>query len=363
MVNTSPSHQGIDRIIDIEHYNNIMSLLCVTTYVIRFVNNLKTSQRSQRNLKELRADELKNTKTLWIKSVQASAFIKELSFLNRKDRKATPPIWVTQFGLFLSKVHTIKYKGRINNASLLPSTKSPLLLPAKHTLVSLLVKQAHDLVKHSGITATLTTLRERFGVLHGRETVKKILRHCIVCRRYEIATCKTPQFADLPNHQVSEDPPFSHTGLDFAWCQRKPLKGWTWRAQSRQSVRLLVHMHINQSCPSGTDSRIKCTRFSVSFLQICQQTRITGHDPIKQHENVSIFEHGNPKNHPITRSLEVLNQPTHQLELHCGKGSMVGRLLGKTRTKYQITSQESYRPILSEFRWTGHITNRSWGSD
>ena len=92
MVNTSPSHQGIDRIIDIEHYNNIMSLLCMTTYVIRFINNLKTSQRSQQNLKELRVDELKNTKTLWIKSVQASAFIKELSFLNRKDRKATPPI-------------------------------------------------------------------------------------------------------------------------------------------------------------------------------------------------------------------------------------------------------------------------------
>lgn len=219
MVNTSSSHQGIDRIIDIEHYNNIRSLLRVTTYVIRFVNNLKTSQRSQRNLKELRADYLKNTKTLWIKSVQASAFIEELSFLNRQDHKATPPIWVTQFGLFLSKDHTIKCKGQINNASLLPSTKSPLLLPAKHTFISLLVKQAHDLVKHSGITATLTTLttlRERFWVLRGRETVKNILQHCIVCRRYEIATCKIPQFADLPNHRVSEDPPFSHTGLDFA---------------------------------------------------------------------------------------------------------------------------------------------------
>ena len=182
MVNTSPSHQGIDRIIDIEHYNNIMSLLRVTTYVIRFVNNLKTNQRSQRNLKELRADELKNTKTLWIKSVQASVFIEGLSFLNWKDRKATPPIWVTQFGLFQSKDHTIKCKGRINNASLLPSTKSSLLLPAKHTFLSPLVKQAHDLVKHSGITATLTTLRERFWVLRGRETVKKILQHCIVCK-------------------------------------------------------------------------------------------------------------------------------------------------------------------------------------
>ena len=88
-----------------------MSLLRVTAYVIRFVNNLKTSQQSQQNLKELRADELKNAETLWIKSVQASAFIEELSFLNRKDHKATPLIRVTQFGLFLSEDHTIKCKG------------------------------------------------------------------------------------------------------------------------------------------------------------------------------------------------------------------------------------------------------------
>lgn len=87
MVSTSPSYRGIDRIIDIERYNNITSLLRVTAYMIRFINNLKTSQRSQRSLKELRADELKNAETLWIKSVQASAFIEEMSFLNRKTAK------------------------------------------------------------------------------------------------------------------------------------------------------------------------------------------------------------------------------------------------------------------------------------
>ena len=211
MVNTSLTNRGIDKIIiDIERYNNITSLLRVTAYV-----NLKTSPRRQQNLKELRADKLKNAETLWIKSVQASAFIEERSFLNWKDCKATPPIQVIQFGLFLSEDQTIKCKRRINHASLLPSTKSLILLPAKQTFVSLLVKQTHDLVKHSGINATLTTLREQFWGLHGRETVK-ILQHCIVCRRYEIATCKPLQLGDLPNHRVSEDPPFSHTGLDLA---------------------------------------------------------------------------------------------------------------------------------------------------
>ena len=44
MVNTDTSHsldRGIDKIIDIERYSNITTLLRVTAYVTRFVNSLK----------------------------------------------------------------------------------------------------------------------------------------------------------------------------------------------------------------------------------------------------------------------------------------------------------------------------------
>ena len=221
MVNTSsrdaPDH-GIDKIIDIERFSSITNLLRVTAYVNRFINNLKmkTQRKSQRNLNELRADELKNAEILWINAVQKSAFTEELSFLKRNDSKSTPPIRVAQFGLFLNEDQTIRCKGRIDNASLPASSKFPILLPPRHPFVNLLVKQAHDLVKHSGINATLTTLRERLWILRGRETVKKIIRRCVVCRRYETTPCKPTHFADLPDNRVSEDPPFTHVGLDFA---------------------------------------------------------------------------------------------------------------------------------------------------
>ena len=177
---------------------------------------MKTQRKSQRNLNELRADELKNAEILWINAVQKSAFTEELSFLKRNDSKSTPPIRVAQFGLFLNEDQTIRCKGRIDNASLPASSKFPILLPPKHPFVNLLVKQAHDLVKHSGINATLTTLRERLWILRGRETAKKIIRRCVVCRRYETTPCKPTHFADLPDNRVSEDPPFTHVGLDFA---------------------------------------------------------------------------------------------------------------------------------------------------
>ena len=166
-VNTETSDSldcGIDKIMDIERYSNI-TLLRVTAYVIRFVNtvNKRMQKESKGNLSnELTADELKNSETLWIKSVQANAFVDELSFLNQKNSKSTctPPIRVAQFGLFLSEDQTIRCKGRISNAPLPTSSKSPILLPAKHAFVKLVIKQTHDRVKHSGINATLTALRE-----------------------------------------------------------------------------------------------------------------------------------------------------------------------------------------------------------
>ena len=89
-------------------------------------------------------------------------------------------------------------------------------MPAKHTFVKLVIKQIHDRVKHSGINATLTALRERYWVLRGRETVKRVVRHCVVCRRYAASPCKPAQYTDLPGNRVSDDPPFTHLGLDFA---------------------------------------------------------------------------------------------------------------------------------------------------
>lgn len=87
---------------NIDHYSNITRLLRVTAYVVRFIKNIKTKDQSERNLEDLRADELKEAEVLWVKSIQSSAFVDELSFLNRKQGMATPPIRVTQFGLFLS---------------------------------------------------------------------------------------------------------------------------------------------------------------------------------------------------------------------------------------------------------------------
>ncbi|PFX25823.1 hypothetical protein AWC38_SpisGene9511 [Stylophora pistillata] len=199
LVNNSDDtpEKRIDQIIDIRRFHNLTSLLRVTGLVIKFATGLKEAEH------------------LWIKSVQASSFTKEVELLQREDHKLTPPTYVTQFGLYEEGV--VRCKGRLNNSPLPEISRKPILLLTSHEFVELLIKQAHESVQHSGIRDTLTTLRERFWVVRGREAVKRFIRKCVPCCKYQGMPCSPLPPNDLPDKRVSEDPPFMRVGLDFIW--------------------------------------------------------------------------------------------------------------------------------------------------
>lgn len=104
----------------------------------------------------------------------------------------------------------------MNNADLPGSTRNPILLPGKHEFVQLIIKKGHESVKHCGLRDTLTTIRERFWILRGREAVKQVIKKCVICLRINGRPYKSQATLDLPSERVSEDPPFTHVGLDFA---------------------------------------------------------------------------------------------------------------------------------------------------
>ena len=273
--------------------------------MIRFVNNLKTRAqgKSHRDLNKLTAAELKTAENLWIKSVQASSFAKERSFMTRKDFKSTPPVRITQFGLFLDDEGVIKCKGRINNAPLPALTKNPILLPAKHAFVNLLVKHTHNCVKHNGIKDTLTTLRERFWVLRGRETAKRVIRQCLVCRRYEGIPFKSPPSTDLPNFRVSDDPPFTHVGLNFAG----PLYIKGNAADSEDSDLNKVYVCLF-TCASTRAVHLELTRglsvqaFLLAFRRFASRR---GLPATIQSDNAKTFQSSSKEIRKIARSPEV----------------------------------------------------------
>ena len=82
--------------------------------------------------------------------------------------------------------------------------------------MKLLIQHVHKEIKHSGTADTLATLRDRYWILKGRQMVKKVIRLCVTCNKLEGAPYSSSVPPDLPDFCTSEDPPFCHTGIDFA---------------------------------------------------------------------------------------------------------------------------------------------------
>ena len=206
----------LDQVIDCCRHNNLSKVLRITAYVLRFVKNLRCSiQKTEKTVNELTSCEIDEAENRFLKSIQAKVFSKEMEFL-KENKRTAPPIYVTQFGLYLDSCGILRCKGRLNNAPLSNSSKNPIILPTKHHFTDLVVIDNHERTFHSGTNITLSSLREKYWIIRGRETVKRVLHACVLCKKIEGVPYNPRSIPDLPETRVSEDPPFSHTGIDFA---------------------------------------------------------------------------------------------------------------------------------------------------
>ena len=205
-------HRSIDELIKCETYSNLNRLYRVTAYVICFIK--KCRKQSEVCGIYVSGLEMNDAEQVWIKSVQLCSFGQEIQYL--MSPTSSCPILVNQFGLFLDDQQVLHCKSRLNNSSLHLQSKNPAILPRRHRIVELLVLWAQQNIKHGGVSDTLVYIREKYWILKGRQVVRKIVRSCVVCRKLEGPSYPSVPAPDLPIERVSDHPPFTHTGLDFA---------------------------------------------------------------------------------------------------------------------------------------------------
>ena len=79
-----------------------------------------------------------------------------------------------------------------------------------------MVKEAHLNCCHLETSSTLAKIRLMgFLIPQGRQSVKGVLRHCIVCRKINSLPFQTPTGSQLPIHRVNFIRPFQQVGVDF----------------------------------------------------------------------------------------------------------------------------------------------------
>ena len=173
---------GISAIMKLTQYSSLRKLLRVTRLVLMFINISRCKKPHNHFDTELTATDLRTAEELWVKSIQGNTFISEIQSLNKSGSMT---LLQKQLNLFLDTTGIIRCQGRINNASLPSSSKTPILLPSHSHFTKLLILQRHFQVLHNGIAETLNAVRETHWIVRGRAAVKRVLCGCVICKRYE----------------------------------------------------------------------------------------------------------------------------------------------------------------------------------
>lgn len=126
-------------------------------------------------------------------------------------------------------------------SNLTSATKHPILLPSRHRLTDSIIREIHEKHHHAGIQTTLHLLRQTFWLTDGRNQVRKIIRTCIRCFRFD-ASAVDYKMGNLPSARVRESVPFTNTGVDF--CGPFYIKERKHRNRTRVKVYVFVCMAI-----------------------------------------------------------------------------------------------------------------------
>nr|XP_022295086.1 uncharacterized protein LOC111105209 [Crassostrea virginica] len=113
-------------------------------------------------------------------------------------------------------------------------------------VTDLLIESLHRKSFHVGVSQTLSLIRQKYWIPQGRSEVKRILRKCIVCKKYEGGPYKMPLMPPLPKKRVNESAPFTYREVDYFGpiCKSREWK--------QESLGLPVHVPSSQSHTYGT---------------------------------------------------------------------------------------------------------------
>ena len=116
---------------------------------------------------------------------------------------------------FIDETGLLRVGGRLQRGPWSYEQTHPAILPRRHPITGLLVRDVHEAAHHRGYGHVLAQIRQRFWVIGGNGTVRHYLLDCIRCRHGR-AQPGQQQMAPLPAHRLQiGSPAFTHTAVDY----------------------------------------------------------------------------------------------------------------------------------------------------
>ncbi|XP_052757236.1 uncharacterized protein LOC128202123 [Galleria mellonella] len=205
-----------DSFINFSRFSSFERLKRTGAYVLRFITNIR-SPKHLRTTGSLSVDELSASITMLARLEQIQSFPDEYdSLLKQLPLNQTKSNKVSGLNIFLDQSGLIRVGGRLRNSRHFDyNKKHPILISSKNYFSTLLFRDEHKRLLHAGPQLLLSTIRENWWPLAGRNLARKVVRQCVTCVRMRGKTL-TPIMGDLPSERLEPGYPFMRCGVDYA---------------------------------------------------------------------------------------------------------------------------------------------------
>ena len=212
----------------LSRYSSLYKLLTSVAWLLRFKNYLRRLS-GEVKIGNLTVDEIMTATKEVVKVVQRQAFPKELAILQRISDRIQSLTTASQrnklaFVGYVSPLRklnpvifdgVIRVGGRLERASIGLNAKHPMILPGKHHVTDLIIRDCHEREGHVGSGQVLASIRQKFWILRGHAAVRRVIGKCLKCRFWNAKPCEQIM-APLPSARVTPCvPPFSSVGVDY----------------------------------------------------------------------------------------------------------------------------------------------------
>lgn len=195
-------------------YSSFNKLMHIIAYIIRFKHNSKCKQnREDRIVDRLTVLELDKALLIIIRYFQNKYFLSEINDL-KKSNSVSRKSKLFRLSPFLDDNGVIRVGGRLKNADIPFDAKYQIVLPSKCELTSLIIRHLHYKHLHAGPQTLLSIIRQKYWPLQGRNTIRGILRRCVICFQVSPAV-RAQKMGDLPSPRVQPSRPFLECGVDY----------------------------------------------------------------------------------------------------------------------------------------------------
>ena len=200
-INRSTLEAKYDHIVPLNSCCSYKKFVAVHCIVLKVVNNFKSRLKRKDPSKYSHLDCFANSEVYSVaknfiflrdQHIEFPEVFKYFSLTSKKAKDmpnivAQLNIFPDSNGLLRVKSKTARWKDKDNYCY------APILLAKNSLLTEMVINDLHTRTSHSGVYSVLSELRKCFWVPHCFSTVKRLIRKCVRCRRFNNRTLKLPQ--------------------------------------------------------------------------------------------------------------------------------------------------------------------------